>query len=153
MDRLGPSIFWLHMLIGEAEGPVLVRTWVVVLGGIPKVFSSTGISPLMSFQFITGGSIRTTAVLRVAPGTISLWRTGRTACKAPLLVATPYVVVWLNGGMMPWMIAEISLFVNNLCGEFSLVVSLSVMFLSFPSLVWLSTNESLFGSLLASSSS
>ena len=91
-------------------------------GGIPTVFLSTGIGLLAFFQFITGGSLRTLAVLRVAPVTISLWRTARTACKSPLLVVNPSVVVWLTRGMMPWMIAEISLFVNNLCGEFMLVV-------------------------------
>ena len=48
MDRLGPSIFWLPMLIGEAEVPVLVRTLVVLLGGIPTVFLSTGIRLLTS---------------------------------------------------------------------------------------------------------
>ena len=38
MDRLGPSIFWIPILIEEAEGPVLVRTLVVVLGVILTVF-------------------------------------------------------------------------------------------------------------------
>ena len=73
-----------------------------------------------------------------------------TACKSLLLSATPSSVVRLTKGMKPWMISEISLFVNNLCGEFLLVVSVSLIFLSFPSLVWVATNESLFGSLLAS---
>ena len=122
MDRLGTSIFWLHLVIEYAEGPIPVRTWVVVLGGILTVFLSTGFSPLAFFQFITGGSLRTPTVLHIALMMISLCRTLRTACKSPLLVVNPSVVVWLTRGMMPWMIAEISLFVNNLCGEFMLVV-------------------------------
>ena len=128
MDRLGPSIFWIPVLIGGTEGPVPVRTWVVFMGGIPTVFLSTIIVPPVSFQFTTVGYLRTPAALRVAPVRISLWRTERTACKFLTLVATPYAVVWLTGGMMPWMIAGISLFINNLCGEFTLVVSVSVIF-------------------------
>ena len=116
MDRLGPSIFWLPMLIGGTEGPVLVRTWFVVLEDIATVFLSTRIVPLVSLQFVTGGSLRTPAVLRVAPVTISVWRTALTACRALLLVAIPSEVVWLTGGMTRWMIAGISLYVNNLCG-------------------------------------
>ena len=135
MDCLGPSIFWLPMLIGGTEGQLPVQTWVVVLGGITMVFLSTGIVPPVSFQFTTGGSLRTLAALRIAPVTISLWRTTRTACKSLLLVATPSTVIWLTGGMTPWVIYWISLFVNNFCGELSLVVSLSVIFPFFPSQV------------------
>ena len=69
--------------------------------------------------------------------------------QSPSTFATPSAVIWLTDGMTPWMIAGISLFVNNLCGEFPLVVSVSVIFLSFPSPVLVATNGSLFGSLLA----
>ena len=117
------------------------------MGGIPTVFLSTGIVPPVSFQFTTGGSLRTPAALQVAPVTISLWRTARTACNTLPLVATPSMVVWLTSGMTPWIIAGIYLFINNLCGEFNLVVSASVIFPLFPSLVWVATNGSLFGSL------
>ena len=153
MDSLGPSIFWLPMTIGEVEGPVPVRNWVVVLGSITTVFLSTGIGPLASSQFFTGGSLRTPAVLHVKPVTIYLQRTIHTTRKAPLLVVNPSVVVWLTGGITPWTITGIYLFINNLCGEFPLVVSVSVIFLLFPSLVRVATNESLFGLLLTSSSS
>ena len=121
----------------------------MVLGGIPTVFLSRGIFPLAYFQFTTRGSLRTPAALRVATVTISLCRTAHTACKVHSFVATPSVVAWLTGGMTPWMVAGIYLFVNNVCGEFPLVVSVSVIFLSFRSLVWVATNGSLFGSLLA----
>ena len=116
MYCLGPSIFCLPVLIGGTEGTVPVQTGVVVLGGIPKVSLSCGIGPLVSFQFTTRGSLITPAALRVAPMTISLWRTARTAWKSLPLVATPSAVVWLTGGMTTGMIAEISWFVNNLCG-------------------------------------
>ena len=135
MERLGPSIFWLPMIIEGTEGPVPVQTWILVLGGITMVFLSTGIVPPVSFQFTTGGSLRKPAALRVAPVTIFLWRTACTACNALPLVATPSTVVSLTGRMTPCMITRISLFVNNLCGDFPLVVSVSVIFTFFPSLV------------------
>ena len=153
MDRLGPSIFCLPILNGETKGPVPFRTLLVVMGFIPTVFLSTWIGLLAYFQFITWGSLGTPAVLRIAPVMISLWKTVRTSCKSPLLVVTPSVVVLLTGGMTPWMIAGVSMLVNHLCGEFLLVVSVSVIFLSFPSQVWVATNESIFWSLLAPSSS
>ena len=115
MDRLEPSIFWIHMLTGGTEGSVPVQTWVVVLGGILEVFLSTGIVLLVSFQFITGGYLITPATLRVVPLTISLLRTARTAYKTHPLVATPSAVVWLIAGITPWMIPGISLFHNYLC--------------------------------------
>ena len=81
------------MLIGGTEVPVPVQNWVVVLGGIQTVFLSTGIVPPVSFQFTTGGSMRTFAALHVAPVTIYLWITACTACKALPLVATPSAVI------------------------------------------------------------
>ena len=135
MGCLGPSIFWRPMLIGGTDGSVPVQTGVVVMGVITAVFLSRRIGSLVSFPFTTGGSFRTTAVLRIAPVTISLWRTALTACKALPLVATPSVVVWLTSGMTNGMIAGIYWFVNNLCGNFPLVVSVSVIFLFFLSLV------------------
>ena len=107
MDSLGTSILWIAMLSRGAEGTVPVRTWVVLLEGILTVFISTGIAPLASFQFTTGESLRKTTAMRVAPATISLWRTARTAWKFHPLVATPSAVVCLTGGMTPWMIAGI----------------------------------------------
>ena len=50
MNLLVPSILWLHMLVGGTEGPVPVRTWLVVLGGILKVFISTLLSRLCTFN-------------------------------------------------------------------------------------------------------
>ena len=131
MGLLGTSIFCLPIIFGGTEGPVPVQTGVVVLGGIPAVLLSLGIDPLVSFQFTTGGYLRTLAALRVAPETISLWRTVRIACKYLPLVATPSGFIWITKGMSTGMIAGIYRFVNNLCEEFTLVVSASVIFFSF----------------------
>ena len=116
MDRLRPSIFCLPMILGGTEVQVPFRTGVVDLGGIPTVIISTGIRLPVSFQFNTRGFLRTPAALRVAPVTISLWRTACTACKSLPLFATPSAVVWLTVRMTPLTIAGIYLFVNNLCG-------------------------------------
>ena len=140
MVRLGPSIFWLPMLIGWTEGPVPVKTGVVVLGGITEVFLSRGIFPLASYQFTTGGYFRTPTSLRVAPVTIYLWRTARTPCKSLSLVATPPTLVWLNGKMTTRMIAGISRFVNNLCGELPLG-SVSISDFSFLSVTSVSSYQ------------
>ena len=135
MAPLGSPIFWLPMLISGAEGPVPVRTGVVDLGEILMVFLSCGISPPASFQFTTRLSLRTLVELRLVHVTIYLWRTERTACKALPLGATPYMVILLTGGMMTGIIAGIYRFVNNLCGEFPLIVSVSVISSLFWSLV------------------
>ena len=131
MGLLGPSISWLLLLIGETEGPVPIKTGVVALGEILIVFLSRKIVPPMFFQFTTGGSLKTRPVLRSAPVTIYLWITTRTAFKVLPLVVTPYMVVWLTGGMTDGMIDGTSRLVNNLCGEFPLVVSVIVVFLCF----------------------
>ena len=98
------------------------------------MFLSTGIIQFAFFQFITVGSLRTPAVLHIELVKISLWITVHTACKTPILSVTPSVVVWLTRGMTTWIISGISLFVINLCAELLLVVSVSVIFMLFPSL-------------------
>ena len=146
---LGLTISCLLIRIGGAEIPVPVRTLVVALGDTPTVFIPIGIDLLATFQFTTRGSSKTRAVLDATTVTISSNITERTACKAPPHVKTPSVFAWWTGGTTPWMIDGISLFTNNLCGEFLLVVSVK----EFPSLVQVANNESLFGLLMASTSS
>ena len=74
-----------------------------------------------------------------------VWR----AYVVPVPAATSSVIDGRIGGMM---IGRFQL-INNVSGEFLLVVSVSVTILLFPSLGWVSTDGSLFGSLYASSSS
>ena len=135
MDRIGTSISCLLMIIGWKEGPLPIRNGVVALGGIAAVFLSCGIVLLASFQFTTRGYLRTHAALHVATVTISLWRNALTACKSLILVATPSAVLRLTDRMTAGMISRIFLFVNNLFGEFTLVVSAAVNFIFFLSLV------------------
>ena len=131
IDRLGPSISWLLMIIGGIEGPLPIQTEVVALGGIPTVFLSTIIVPPMRFQFTIWGSLKTCAVLCTKPVMISLWRSAHTACKVLPLVATPSTVIWLIGRMTAKMIAGIFQLLNNLSGYFPLVLSVAVTFLPF----------------------
>ena len=152
MSRLGISNFWLSIIIWGTEVPVPGRTEVVDLWDIPAVFISSENVPPAPFQFSSGRSLRTPAALRVEPVEIYLRRTPCTACKTLPLVATPSTDVWLNVGMTSCMISGIAgiyLFVNNLCGEFPLLVLVSLIFSFLPPLVRVSTNGSLFGSLLA----
>ena len=135
MDRLGLTIYWLPILVGETKGPVPIRTGVVVPGGISTVFLSRGIVLPVSFQFTTRGSLKTRAALRAASVTIYIERTVCTACKVPPLSATPTTFVCLARGMTTRMISRMSRLINNFCGEFSSVVPVSATFLSFPSLV------------------
>ena len=133
MDPLGLPIFWLSILVGETKGPEPIQTGVVNLGDILKVFPSRGFVLSVSFQFTTVGSLKIHAPLRVASVTISLelivWR----ACKFPLISATPPEIRGA-GGMKTGMISGTIRLINNFCGEFPLVVSLSLTFLFFPSL-------------------
>ena len=122
IDPLGLPISWSLIQIGGAEVPVPVRILVVDLGDTLKVFISIGISLLAKFQFTTGRSLKTRAALGAAPVKISSNRTVRKSCKAVPHVKTPYAIVWWTRGITPWMIAGISLFANNLCGEFLLVL-------------------------------
>ena len=135
MDRLGPSIYWLLMLIGGTEGPVLIRTELVALVGILTVFLYRGVFPPMSFQFSTVGSLSTSSALRAAPVTIYLWRTVRSACKSLPISATPSTVVWLTDRMTDGVISWMIRLINSLCGNFPLVVSVSATFIFFPSLL------------------
>ena len=92
MYRLGPSISWLLMVVGETEAPAPIRTGVVNLGEVPTVFPSHGIVLSVSFQFNTGGSLKTLAALCAASVTNYFDRTVRTACKVFPLAATGRLV-------------------------------------------------------------
>ena len=73
---------------GSSNNP----SWVSGSGG-----HSDGIAILcnrpVSFQFTTGGSLKTCAVLRAAPERISVCRTSRAACKFLPISANPSAVV------------------------------------------------------------
>ena len=135
MEPLGLPISWLPILVGETKGPTPIRTGLVNLGGVLTVFPSRGIVLSVSLQFTTGGSLKTPAALRTASVTISFKRIVHTAWIVPPLIATPSVVFWLINRMMTGMISGMSRLINNLCGEFPLVVSVSVTFIFYPSLV------------------
>ena len=75
LNLLAPYANWGY------RGSITSPKWGSGSGGIPTVFLSCVINPIVSFQFTTGGSLRTPASLCVAPVTISLWITACTACK------------------------------------------------------------------------
>ena len=82
---------------------------------------------------------------------ISFERIVRCACKVSPLSAASYAIVWSIGRIATGMISGMSRLINNLREEFLLVLSVSVTFLFFPSLVRVDNFGSLYGSISASS--
>ena len=83
------------------RGSITNPNWGSGYGGITEVFLSRGIVLPISFQFITRGYLKTCAVMRAVPVTISLRRTAHTICKVIPLVVTPSTVVlvyWQGDG-------------------------------------------------------
>ena len=113
MHLLGLSISWRLVLIGGAEVPVPIRTWVVVLEVTPTIFISIGIGLFATFQFTISGSLKTQAALGATPVTVSSERTICIACTTPSHVKTASTVACWTGRMKPLIIAGISLFSNN----------------------------------------
>ena len=148
MGRLVTSIFRLHMRIGGDRGTSTSPNLVSGSGGHSNSVSILWNFPahvLPFYQRSIFENIRR-AALRTRENL--LMENHMYRMQIPSTCRNPIRDFWLTGGMMNGMIAGISLFVNNLCGEFPLVVSVSVFY--FPSsLVWVATNLLLFGSLSA----
>ena len=151
--RINMPISWILIRIGSTEVPVPVKNWVLALGDTPGVFISIVIGLLATLQFTTKGSLKTRSALGAAPVKIPFDRTICTPRKAPPHIETPYTVDWWTGGMTSWMIAGIFLFVNNLCGEFTLVVYVAIFGLLLVSLFGLLTASNSSSELLTASTS
>ena len=127
----GPTISWLPILVGETEIPPQIRTGEFCLGEIMEVFPSLGVVTSITVRIKSLGVREMHAPLRATSVTITfevgVWPT----CVVPLPTATPSETSGLIGGMMTGMVRLI----NNFCADFLLVVSVSVTFLFFPSLV------------------
>ena len=80
-------------------------------------------------------SKETYAELRSMSVTISFEIIVRRACKVSTFPAAPSAIVWSICGIATGVISRMSRLINNLCGEFLLVVSVSATFLFSPSLV------------------
>ena len=140
--RLGESVVLWKLLTGEVN--LLVTT---------EAFPSRVVVPSMPVLFTSLLVRKICAPLRTVSVTVSFERTVWRASKVSLIIATSSVIVWSIGRIAPRMIFGMIQLRINLCGVLPLIVSLSVIFLSFPSLVWFSTNESLSRSLMALCSS
>ena len=96
-----------------------------------EVFLTRGMVQSLPVRLTSPGVWKTRVLLRVASVMITfklgVWRT----CVVPLQATTPSGIRWSIGVVMIRMVWLI----NNFCGEFPLVVSVSVTFLFFPSLV------------------
>ena len=131
MGPLGLLISWLLVLVAETVVPPTIITGEVNLGGVLEVFLSCGIVPFVSFRFTAAGSWKTCAPMCAASVTITFEEIVWHACAVPLPATPPSEIGGIIGGMMTRMVR----FINNFCGGFLLVVSVSVTFLLFTSLV------------------
>ena len=125
LNLLAPYASWGD--IGPSTNP----KWGSGSGGHYDRVFLCGIFPSASFQFTTGGSLKTRAALRAAPVIISIERTVRTTCKVPPLATTPSAVLCLTCGMTTGVIFGMSRLINSLRGNFTLVVSVLVTFPPF----------------------
>ena len=146
MDTLRLIISWLPVLLGEPVVLPPIRTGESNLVDPMTVLPSRGVVPPMTFRITYVGVWETHEALRAASVTISFKTIVWLACKVSPLPAASSSIVWSVGGIATGM----NRLINNLRREFLLVVSISVTFLFFLSLVWLSTFGSLFGSLSTS---
>ena len=99
------------------------------------VFPSRGVVPSLPVLFTSLGVQKICAPLRATSVTISSEITVWRASKESLIPATSSMIVWSIGRIAPGTIFGMSRWRINLCEELPLVVSVSVIFLSFPSLV------------------
>ena len=127
----------LPILVGDTEVPPITRTGEFNLGGGSGSVSVPWNFPVRVFPIYCCSISETRAPLCAAFVTIAfesiIWR----ACQVPLTAVTPSAIGGLIGGMVTGMVRLI----NNFCGEFPLVVSLSVTFIFFPLLVLVATNS------------
>ena len=133
-------ISWLLFQLGELV--VLWQIWTgeVNLAAATAVFPSRGVVPYLPLLFTSHWVRKIRAPLRATSVTISFDRTVWYASKVSLILDTSYVIVWSIVWIAPGMIFGMSRLRIKLCGEFPLVVSISVIFPSFLSLVWVATN-------------
>ena len=135
MYPLGLIISWLLVLIGELVVLPPIQTGEANMLDPMAVFLSRGVVPSVPCQLTSAGVRKTCAELRATSVTISLERIVRCACKVSPLPSASSAIIWSIGRIATGMISGMSRLINNLCGEFLLVVSVSVTFIFFPSLV------------------
>ena len=151
MDPLGLIISWPPVLLVE---PVVLTSIITGEANVVDpmvVLPSRGVVMSMQCRITSAEVWKTLAALRAASVTIFFEKITRRACKVSQLPAASPDIIWSISGVVTGMISGMSRLINILRGEFMLVVSVSVTFLFFPSLVWVATFGSLFGLLSVSS--
>ena len=131
MEPLGLIISWLPVLLGETVVLPLLQTGEVNLVDPTELLTSHVVVPSVPFRRTSAGVRKICAALRTASVTTSFETIIRRACKVSPLPATSSTIVWSIGGMTTGMMSGMSPLINNLRGEFLLVVSVSVTFLFF----------------------
>ena len=153
MDPLGLIIYWLPVLIWELVVLPSIKTGEANLVDPMSVLPSCEVVLYVRFRLRSAGVWKTRTSMCAVSVMISFERIVSQACKISPLLAASSTIVWPIEGIATGIIYGMSRLINNLCGEFLLVVSVSVTFLIFTSLVWVATFGSLFGSISVLSSS
>ena len=139
MDPLGLIISLIPVLLGELFVLPLIQTGEANLVDHMAVLPSRGVVPSVTFQLTSAVVQRTRAALRVALRAafmeISFEIILRCTCKASILSAASSTIVLSIVRIATGMISGMRQLINSLCVEFLLVVSASLNFLFFPSLV------------------
>ena len=135
MDPLGLIISWLPFVIREPVVLPPIQTGEVNLVYPMSVFLSHGLVLSMPFRLTSVGVRKTCAALRAVSVTIYFKRIVWRACKVSPLPAASSAIVWSTSGIVTGMISGMSWLINNLRGDFLLVVSVSETFCFFTSLV------------------
>ena len=131
MDPLGLIISWLPVLVGEPVLLLTIQTEEVNLMELLGVFPSHGVDLSVTCWLTSAGVRKSCAALYVVSVTISIRRIVRRTYKvSPLPVASSTIVCSIIG-MTTGMISGMIWLIDNWCGEFLLVVSISVTLFYF----------------------
>ena len=131
----GLIISWLPFLLWEPVVLTPIQTGEANVVKPMKVLPYHGVVLFMPYRLTSTGVRKTHAALRITSVTISFERIVRRACKVSAFTAAASAIFWSIGRIVTGMISEMSRLINNFCGEFLLVVSVSVTFTFFQSLV------------------
>ena len=124
-------ISWIPVLVGEMLVPPPIRTGELNLGDLMEVLPYRGVFQSLSVWFKSPGVRKTRVPLRAMSVAVTLEAGVWCACVVHLPAATPSGI---RGSISGMAIGRVRL-INDFCGDFLLVVSLSVTFLFFLSLV------------------
>ena len=122
MDRLGLTISWFPVCVGESGVPMKFGFWRVNLTVATAVLTSCGLDPSLSVRLTSLRVQKMLAPLYAVSVTISFGNTVWREPKVSRIPGTSSVTSWSIGRITPWMIFGTNRFFDNFCEHFPLVV-------------------------------